>query len=154
MMDREAIYGALFARLPGLTTDLVPGPFVTKRRGLKHWNDVPAPQQPALYQTQVKETAEPFGSGAAIRWTLRLELYVYAYNGDQESGAAGAALNPLLDAIETALAPDPGLQVQTLGQRVSSCVIRGTIETDEGALGPQSIAIIPLELVVDGEEAR
>ena len=37
--------------------------------------------------------------------------------------------------------------VQTLGGLVSDCWISGKIETDEGALGGQAVAIIPIEMI-------
>jgi hypothetical protein len=60
-------------------------------------------------------------------------------------------LNPLLDAIAAALAPtgaDLVAGAQTLGGLVKHCWISGAIETDEGALGGQAVAIVPVEILV------
>ena len=59
-------------------------------------------------------------------------------------------LNPLLDAVEAALAPDPVGHVQTLGGLVSHCWIAGRIQTDEGVPGGQAVAIVPVEILVSG----
>ncbi|HXP74621.1 MAG TPA: hypothetical protein VN823_10790 [Stellaceae bacterium] len=57
-------------------------------------------------------------------------------------------MNPLLDAIETALAPDLVTNVQSLGGLVAHCWIAGKVETDEGVLGGQAVAIVPIEILV------
>ena len=61
-------------------------------------------------------------------------------------------LNPLLDAIEAALAPQAGgdlaANVVTLGGLAYQAWINGKIETDEGTLGGQSVAIVPIRIVV------
>ena len=60
-------------------------------------------------------------------------------------------LNPLLDAVVAALAPggaDLAVNAQTLGGLVSHCWLAGKIETDEGALGGQAVAILPVEIVL------
>jgi hypothetical protein len=58
-------------------------------------------------------------------------------------------LNPLIDAVEAALAPSPaaGLQNLDLPAMVQHAAIAGKIDTDEGALGDQAIAIIPVEIL-------
>jgi hypothetical protein len=147
-VTRETIYAACFAKITAGALVAAGGPFRIVERGLKHWNDVPAVEQPALFQTQRVETAIRLGRGAALTWTFHLELYLYAYNGDQSGVASAIAMNPLVDWVESKLAPGPAEEAQTLGGLVSSCGIVGTIETDEGALGPQSMAIIPVEIVI------
>lgn len=135
-MNREAIYQALFDKLAA-----VPG-LKTKSRKLRHWTDVPAAEQPALFQAQGSQSAVTT-SGTATRWTLNADIYVYV----KTMGAASPAtqLNNMLDAIETALAPDnPIKNTNTLGGLVVHCRIDGTVETDEGNLGDQAVAIIPV----------
>jgi hypothetical protein len=58
-------------------------------------------------------------------------------------------LNPLLDALEAALAPSPATGIQNLGlpAMVQHAYIAGKIETDEGVLGDQAIAIVPVEIL-------
>ncbi|MFK7088682.1 hypothetical protein AAFM71_07680 [Chromobacterium violaceum] len=141
-MNREAIYSALFERLKA-----IPGLRTTSRR-LRHWSDVDASQQPAMFQAQVRESPIPGdpSRGLPTKWTLSADVYVYARtDGDQ---APGTVLNPLLDAIEAALQPDnPVLRAQTLGGMVEHCWIDGDIETDEGALGDQAVAIVPIRIL-------
>jgi len=139
-MNREAIHQALFQRLGA-----VPG-LLTLSRRLRHWSDVAAAEQPALFQVQKSETALR-EAGLPPRWRFAVDLFLYARAADEQSPAS-AVLNPLLDAIEAALAPDPGRTVQDLGGLVAHCWIAGKVETDEGVLGSQAVAILPVEILL------
>jgi hypothetical protein len=81
-------------------------------------------------------------------WTLRIALHLYAHSSDPYLAPA-TVLNPLLDAVEAALAPSGVTGVQDLGlpATVQHAYIAGKIETDEDALGNQAIAIIPVEIL-------
>jgi hypothetical protein len=142
MIAREPIYAALFALVSGAAG------FATIDRRLRHWSDVTPAEQPALFQCQTKETATTRTVGAPSVWTLTVELYLYAHSSDPYRAPA-TVLNPLLDAVMTALAPDPATGLQDLGlpAMVRHAVIAGKIETDEGVLGDQAIAIIPIEIL-------
>lgn len=142
MTGREAIYAALFARVSSVA------PFATIGRTRKHVDDVPAVNQPALFQTQGKQIAT--GAFAQpTKWTLHADLWIYAHASNPHAdGNAAALLNQLIDAVETALAPEPAMGRQTLGGLVSHCSIAGMIETDEGLLGDQAVAVIPVEITV------
>src|SRR6185437_9432536 len=136
---------ALFATLSAAAD------FVTASRRLRHWSHVGPAEQPALFQAQKSETARRT-RGLPPRWTLEVDLFIYAQATD-ELTAPASVLNPLLDAIEAALAPagaDLGTGVQRLGGLVSHCWISGKIQTDEGVLGGQAVAIVPIEIVVGG----
>jgi len=144
-MNREPIYGALFAKLAAAAN------FVTASRRLRHWADVGPAEQPALFQAQKSETAK-HARGLPPRWTIEIDLYIYAQAPD-ELTAPASVLNPLLDAVEAALATggaDLATGTQTLGGLVSHCWIAGKIQTDEGVLGGQAVAIVPIEIVVGG----
>ena len=133
-MNREQIYAALFAKF-----QTIPG-FKTKSRRLRHWADVTAAEQPALFQTQKRELGLTTPGQPQV-WTLQVDIYVYVY---QKNGVPSQQLNPLLDAVGAALAPDPITNKCTLGGLVQHAWIEGAIETDEGTLGDQAVAIIPI----------
>lgn len=139
MINREAIFAALFAKVAASAG------YATIGRRLKHWNDVPKDQQPALFMAQGGQTANTV-RGQPTRWTLSVDVYVYA----RTDGAAtpGSIINPLLDAIEAALAPNAIENAQTLGGLCEWCRIEGAIETDEGTLGDQAVAIVPISILV------
>lgn len=141
-MSREAIHAALFRLVSGAAN------FVTVSRRLRHWGDVAAAEQPALFQIQKSETAKQ-RRGLPPLWTLSVDLFLYAHAPD-ELIPPSTVLNPLLDAVEAALAPDPIDLVQTLGGLVSHCWIDGKIETDEGVLGGQAVAIVPVAILAAG----
>lgn len=86
--------------------------------------------------------------GSPIVWTLYGEFYIYAHSSDPYL-PPGAILNPLLDALEAALAPSPATGIQHLGlpEMVQHAYITGRIETDQGVLGDQAIAIVPIEVL-------
>jgi hypothetical protein len=81
-------------------------------------------------------------------WTLNVELYLYAHSSDPYQAPA-MMLNPLVDAVEAALAPAATTGIQDLGlpTMVQHAYIAGRIETDEGVLGDQAVAIIPVEIL-------
>ena len=140
MIEREPLYAALFAKLSAL-----PG-FVTTSRTLKHWADVSASDQPALFQAQKNETPAQ-STGSPAEWKLRLDLYLYAHSND--TGAPSQIMNPLLDAVCKLFEPEnPITNRCTLGGLVHYARIAGTIETDEGALGDQAVCIVPVEICV------
>lgn len=143
-MNREAIFVALFGLLSA-----VPG-FKVRERRLRHWNDVPDAEQPYLCLAQAGQTAvqgDP-AKGVPTKWTLEADIYLYARTtGDL---VPSSVLNPLVDAVEDALQPQyPDVEkCQTLGGLVQHCWIEGNIETDEGTLGDQAVAIIPIKILV------
>lgn len=139
-MIREPIYQALFAKFSAVAGT------VTASRRLQHWADVPAVNQPALFQSQGGENAIQ-QKGLPKKWQLSIRLYLYARSEDPNVSPQ-TVLNPILDAIEAALDPAPGDTTQTLGiDGISHAWIAGNIETDEGVLGEQAIAIIPIDIL-------
>lgn len=138
MYSREAIYSALFAKLQASAD------FVTASRRLEHWGDVPSVNQPAIYLAQRGELAQTV-PGQPTAWTLQVDVYLYASTTDKNR-SPGEVLNPLIDAVVTAMAPDVLTGKCRLGGLVEHAVIDGRIETDEGALGDQGVAIIPITL--------
>jgi hypothetical protein len=141
-MIREPIYAALFTLVAGAAS------FVTISRRLRHWSDIGAAEQPALFMIQKSENAEE-RRPLPVKWRASVDLYLYVQAPDELTSPA-TVLNPLLDAVEAALAPDPVGHVQTLGGLVSHCWIAGRIQTDEGVLGGQAVAIVPVEILVSG----
>jgi hypothetical protein len=142
MIARETIYTALFTRVAQAAS------FVTIARRLRHWSDVAPAEQPALFVSQKSETAAPKTLGAPTVWRLAVDIYVYVHSSDPYRPPA-SLLNPLLDAIEAALAPAAATGVQDLGlpDMVQHARLSGKVETDEGVLGDQAVAILPVEIL-------
>jgi len=142
MINREPIYAALFGLIEAAAD------FAVADRRLRHWSDVAPAEQPALFMAQKTELAKVNTLGAPTVWTLSVDLYVYAHSSDPYLAPA-TVLNPLLDAVEAALAPSATTGIQDLGlpAQVQHAYISGKIETDEGVLGDQAVAIVPVEIL-------
>ena len=142
MIIREVIYAALW------TLGSVAGTFASANRRLRHWTDVAPIEQPALFMSEKGAHAVIQALGAPIAWTLYADFYIYVHSSDPYAVPA-TILNPLLDAVERALAPSPATGIQNLGLplMVQHAYISDKIETDEGVLGDQAIAIVPVEIL-------
>ena len=142
MIEREAIYAALWT-LASQAAD-----FVTASRRLRHWTDLSAAEQPALFMCEKGGEGSVKVPGAPVLWTLYADFYIYAHSSDPYAAPA-SILNPLLDAFEAALAPSPltGLQPLGLAPMVQHAYIAGKVETDEGVLGDQAVAVVPVEIL-------
>ena len=142
MIIREAIYAALWELAAGAAS------FASANRRLRHWADVAPAEQPALFMSEKGGAAMMKALGAPIVWTLYADFYVYVHSSDPYLAPA-MLLNPLLDALEAALAPSPASGIQNLGlpAMVQHAYISGKVETDEGVLGDQAIAIVPVEIL-------
>ena len=143
MINREAIYSAFFELLTTIDG------FVLTSRRLRHWGDVPMEVQPALFMAQKPETVTQ-QKGLPAKHTLNVDLYLYVKTGEDEEGVPASILNPLVDAVDQLLAPDPFtgyFALQVNGQTISHCWIDGEIINDEGVLGSQAVAIIPVRIL-------
>jgi hypothetical protein len=142
MIIREVVYAALW------TLGSTAGTFASANRRLRHWTDVAPIEQPALFMSEKGGHAVIQALGAPIAWTLYADFFIYVHSSDPYAAPA-TILNPLVDALERALAPSPATGVQNLGlpMMVQHAYISGKIETDEGVLGDQAIAIVPVEVL-------
>ena len=142
MISREPIYAALFALVSNAAG------FVTTSRRWRHWSELTPAEQPALFLRQRSEAATEPTLGAPTVWRLRVDLYLYAHSSDPFATPA-SVLNPLVDAVEAALAPLVATGVQNLGlpDTVQHAYIVGRIITDEGVLRDQIAIVIPVEIL-------
>ncbi len=140
-MKREPIYQALFDRINEIDG------ISTCSRILQHWDDVSPNMQPALFLAQDSQAAEQV-TGYPTKYVLGAKLWVYTHR-DTNGQVPATQINNILDAVDGALAPDPmTLNKQTLGGLVEHCWISGSIDTDEGLLGNQDVAIVPISMLV------
>jgi len=141
-MNREAIISALFALVSGAA------PFATASRRLQLWSSVPSSEKPALFLVERGDNYARASEAVPEAVTMQLEIYIYIDAGKDQSIVPASALNPLLDAIDTALAPSPLTGLQTLGGLVSHCWIEGKIMKDAGDLDGDGVAVIPVRVLV------
>lgn len=141
MINRETIHSALFTLVSNAAG------FNTKRRKPEHWDNVSPPDMPAIFMAQMGQTAKP-QRGLPTIWELDVEVYLYVHTNGDANHTPASLINPLLDAVCTALAFDPVTGTNTLGGTVHHCWIEGRITTDEGALGEIGVAIVPIKILV------
>lgn len=150
-LGREAIWSAFFSLLSPSLLISSGGLFATVGRRAINFEAVATVQQPALYVLQRHEKAEATRRGEPTKWLLKAELFVYALNqADQiaPGSGGGQVLNPLIDAVEKALAPRPVEgNALTLGGLVSRAFIDGEVEVYEGNIINQAVAIIPVTII-------
>lgn len=139
---RESIYQALFTGIDALAG------IKTVSRRLAHWADVTSDTQPYVGISQAKETADTT-TGTGTRWQWQVDLYLYTWSETDQ--IASTKLNNALDELCNALNyvhPVTGKNQLGLPADVQWCRVDGTIETDEGTLGQQSVAIIPVTILI------
>lgn len=147
-MTREPIYAAVLAFFAALTIGGAPA-FKTATRKWKTWEDLPKEDQPALLLRQVTETAR-YRKGLPTIWQCDIALMLYVSTNAQmdEAVVPSELLNPLLDAIEAAIAiDDPANNAATLGGLVSHVAIQGDIAIFEGTLGDEAVAVVPIQFL-------
>lgn len=139
---RETIMNALLALATGAAD------FKTTGRRLQLWDKTP--NQPALFLRNVGDDYPPRAArGLPPKVTIHAEIWLYAKVGTDPAKIPGAALNVLVDAVDAALAPNPGQETQTLGGLVSHCWIEGRIEMDPGDIDGQAKAIVPVRILAN-----
>ena len=140
---REAVANAILSLINAPMTSA--GAVKITRR-LLHWADVPAQEQPFVALAAAQHIPQESPAGLPPIWRSTFHIYIYATEPDP-SASPSTKINNLLDALEAALAPSVLGQKQTLGGLVEHCWISGSIETDEGVLGAQGMAIVPIEVL-------
>lgn len=157
MATREAVMAALHAQLKTAGTV-----FATYTRRWLSWQDDPQatpPPLPLLVQYEMNEDTQ-YKNSRGLPPTRVWEVRALVYGripqsetpGVPDKTTAGASvLNPLIDAIETALLPDILADGrQTLGGLVQDCRIEGVTTKVLGDADPSGIcgAIIPIRILV------
>lgn len=152
--DREAIMAALFERIASSHA------WATSSRRLRIWQDVPASEQPAVFVTAGSQSTQYSDRGNPPISLLRATVYVYSRH-DDPTQTPETQMNDLISAVEAALEKQPTEQAgplgapgggwsTTLGGLVVYARVDGDVETDEGALGDQAVAIIPVVMLATG----
>lgn len=157
--SRATVYAALVARLNArLTAPTSLLVFGRVENRVRDWSTVTVQEMPYLGVALRSETYLPLDRtqsaragglyAGPARWRLMPRGWVYVRTGD-DRGNAQEALANALDAIEAALVPAPGLELETLGDTVYSARLHDIEETDEGSLGQTAVAKIVLEVLTE-----
>lgn len=139
---REQVYGALF------TLAQTAAVFRTTGRRLRLPPNIGVGDMPAIFQVQTLESARSLRNQPTI-WTLSVDLIIMQDVSDPNEVPA-AIFNPMLDALQDALAADPLSNVQTLGGLVEHCWIEGDVEIFDGSLTNIAICVVPVKILVPG----
>jgi len=140
-MRREIAYTALFDLLQTMNG------VTTFGRVLPNYDDVSSSFQPALYLTLATQEARQT-KGMPTIYALKAKLWMYAHR-DTNGEVPSIQINNFLDQLDAILAPNPTPDfTQTLSGKVLHCFIDGVIETFEGTLGNQEIAVVPITMQV------
>lgn len=157
--NREACFAALATRLTGL-----PG-VVTFSRTFLGWDDESAVEKPAVFLTKGGESARSAADGVLV-WRLEATVIVTVRVREADPAVAPSTiLNEIITAVEERLERQP-LEGPAVGARFMEnpdrsagtslggvcreCKIEGEIVTDEGGLGLDGIAVIPIAMYTTG----
>ena len=154
--SRETILNALVAQL-ATTTFTQPIGYeqletwaVPISRRLKLFNEIPAEQQPCLFQVEHDEDYQQSERGNSIglprKTILNVSLIVYFRASDEYPG--GPTINYILEGIERAMAPDSPQNVYTIGGLVNKCWILGKPFKDPADIDDQGILIVPVKILI------
>jgi|ERR1039458_6156422 hypothetical protein len=138
--SREAIMTALFALVSGSAS------FVTASRRLQLWDTVPSASKPAIFMYERGDEYKGAERYLPPTVTMNVDLFIYIDAGKDQSIAPITVLNPLVDAVDTALKPGNNGR-QTLGGLVSHCYIDGKIMKDPGDIDGDGVAVIPVKIL-------
>jgi hypothetical protein len=120
--------------------------FQTIGRRLIPWSKCSA--QPALFLRDLSEELEYQHSILQVQ-TITAQIVIYSNAGQDPDAVPLTVLNNLLDAIQSALAPDdPAQQRCTLGGLVFWCRLSGKIDKDPGDIGGQAVAVVDALITV------
>lgn len=140
--DKETIYAALFSRLSSSLSGCI-----TKSRAVRHYEEVPMPEQPAFFleQTGVEFTGDMQKPNKEV---LKANILIYTH--DENPVGPMPALNALVTTASLALTKQPNepapYYTTTLGGLVSSVRIK-SIEYGGGNVGKQGVAIVSIEVL-------
>lgn len=142
-MNREAIFSALFTQLQTASG------FLTFSRRYKAWDAYAPSQKPVLTLYQDDDEYVQTSEATPHKATLDAYIFIYTYTGDPNAIPA-SIMNPLLDAIDTALAGgnNPFNTVVTLGGLVSHAWREGKGIVVNGDLDGNGWAMLPLKILV------
>jgi len=142
---REQISAALFNLIRSAAD------FTATSRRFVHWDQVNETQMPFLTMLKTGELRGRQTEGLATL-TINAHVFVYASAGMDPEDVPDSAMNALLDAIDTAVAPSGADALngnrQTLGGLVSHCYPLGPVFVDTGDIDGKAVAAIPFQILV------
>jgi hypothetical protein len=140
---REQIMAALLTLLQNS------GEFATVTRRNRNPETIAAPSTPALVLVGHSETYERKSPSLPAIRTLEARAVIYYDVGQNENAVPDSVINPLLDGVDAAFAPDdPSSGRCTLGGLVFSAMIDGDMVKAPGDVTGKGLAIIPIKIII------
>lgn len=145
---RLAIDAALFAQLVAAVWGSPPVTWAYKSQHFLSWDTFDEGNQPALFLRRIVEDVQQQKAYGLNKYTLRYEAWVYlrTQNVDPASNPY-AYLDPVIDAIDFAIAANPITGRNNLGGLVDNCYISGQIMIADGTDNGQAVIRIPIVAV-------
>ena len=141
-ITRETYYGALWTLLRGIDASPVIRLFDRRLRAVER---LPDAELPALFMIVGKQ--DTVWKGKLPQHKLTAEIVLACANPDPHT-AADIVMNALVDAVEAALDPGPGLEWETLGGLVSQCRIEGEAEFFPGPNSTRAYAALTIAMMI------
>jgi len=139
---REQIMAALLAKLQGAYAWGVVG------RRNRAPSAIAAVGKPALILLKHHQHYSARALNMPSVRTLHVMALVYIDVGADETAIPDSVLNPIMDAMDAALAPDTPQGFCTLGGLVQSAKITGEVTEAPGDVTGKGLAIIPIDIVI------
>ena len=143
-LQREPIFQALFALAQAASWGAPAQGFAYASRRVRLFDDLPA--TPALCQAEHEEEIEQI-AGQPPRRRLSVAWTVHHATSDPDATPA-ITNNLILDALDTALAPDSLDGCCTLGGLVAHAWIEGKVLKDPGDLDGRALMVVPVVMLV------
>jgi len=144
-ITREQISVAFFDLIAGAAD------FTATSRRFVHWDQVNETQMPFLTMLKTGEVRARQSEGLPTL-TINAHVFVYLSAGMDPEDTPDTAMNALLDAIDTAVAPSGADLLngnkQTLGGLVAHCYPLGPVFVDTGDVDGKAVAAIPFQILV------
>ena len=141
---RETIWNALQAVLAGVAG------VVTCERKWQAISTVVPDMLPAIFIVELYDKRDTKSvAGMPPRLILYADLHVMTYQSDLIHAAVSSPMNPILDGIDAALLPVPGLAntAATLTGIVTKVTASGAGHVYEGVAEGFSYCVVPIEIV-------
>jgi hypothetical protein len=145
MMNREAIFTALFAKL-----QTVPG-IVTFSRRFQMFDQYDNTQKPVLILHEEEEEYTYSAENLPPKRVLSATVFIFTATGQDPNIVPVIEINNILDAIDNVLTPDmagPHRGAVSLGGLVSHCRIEGVNPKDDGSLDGNGVTIRKIKILV------
>ena len=140
MQARETIMQALFALVSGSAS------FITKSRRLQLWSSLSPAREASHLPIRAGRRLHPRKELHNHRRDERRPVHLHC-SRHGHGVTPISMLDPLLDAVDAALAPNIVTRRQTLGGLVSHVWIDGKIMKDPGDIDGDGIAVIPVKIL-------